>query len=64
MSKPNIKMIRPLTLAERGAIEKALQDYVDRYGFEPRRHDPALGQRIVLEQMLDGLMWADVEGGD
>ena len=53
MSKlPN--SIKPLTLGERTAIKQALEFYV-------RSHSDreSWAQNIVLNEMLDSLMWAD-----
>ena len=45
--------IMPLTMAENNILRDALQHYIDSKG-----EKTAYGQKIMLDEMLDDLMWA------
>jgi hypothetical protein len=52
----NVKSIRPLNDDERRAIGSALREYIANNG-----EKKAFAQKVILDEMLYELMWADVK---
>lgn len=55
----NVRSIRPLNQNEKDAIRDALEHYIALYPRKKTGNDLTWSQRIILEDMLDGLMWAE-----